>query len=238
MQQADFQKVVATFAREQGLAIGKDVLSWLWHHALWLKEHDFLVGKLSLEQIASDLICDSLILAPFIKEKAKLLDLGTGGGIPGLVLAIVTGCHAILLDSQKRKIRALQAFASGFDNLEFVWARGEVYTAEHRQSVDFVTMKGFSFSQGVEIGLPALKVGGTLFSLQSEAFEGAPFKAAIQLLGGSKSVEKVVSLPSGKKTRLIGIRKKARTPEKFPRPFSRIKKKPLPSLPADILRMC
>jgi 16S rRNA (guanine527-N7)-methyltransferase len=56
------------------------------------------------------------------------MDLGTGGGFPGIPLAILhSGTHFILVDSIRKKITAVQAVirSLGLTNAEAVWARAE-----------------------------------------------------------------------------------------------------------------
>lgn len=57
---------------------------------------------------------DSLVGVPFINEapQGDYLDMGTGGGFPGLPIAIVTGRKTVLADSVGKKIAALNRIIS------------------------------------------------------------------------------------------------------------------------------
>lgn len=54
---------------------------------------------------------DSLILTRFVSLRGSILDIGTGGGFPGIPLAITDSeLHVVLIDSIGKKIRACQSF--------------------------------------------------------------------------------------------------------------------------------
>ena len=56
---------------------------WEWNEKLNLTRH------LSLKQFVERDIIDSLTIEPFLESGERVLDVGTGGGVPGMVLAIV-----------------------------------------------------------------------------------------------------------------------------------------------------
>ncbi len=63
-----------------------------------------LVGRKTLEDPWRRHILDSAQLAPLLPETAaKIADLGSGAGLPGLVLAIMTGADVHLIESDQRK---------------------------------------------------------------------------------------------------------------------------------------
>lgn len=81
-------------------------------------------------QMISHHILDSLSVAPFVGHCQRLLDVGTGAGLPGLVLAICYPQHHFtLLDGNGKKIRFLvQAKHDlGITNIEPLQQRAENY---------------------------------------------------------------------------------------------------------------
>ena len=66
--------------------------------------HPNLVGKSTIENIWDSHVLDCLQLTKHItNKKSKILDLGTGAGLPGILLSI-TGCQRVLMvDSAKKK---------------------------------------------------------------------------------------------------------------------------------------
>ncbi len=70
-----------------------------------------LVSAGDIEQIWSRHIVDSLQLVPDLAVGAGFVDLGSGGGFPGLILAIATGQPATLIESDRRKASFLREAA-------------------------------------------------------------------------------------------------------------------------------
>ena len=63
-----------------------------------------LIGRGDSEQLWTRHVADSLRLRPFIPERTgRAIDLGSGAGFPGLVLAIATGIPVALVESDRRK---------------------------------------------------------------------------------------------------------------------------------------
>jgi len=70
----------------------------------------------------------------------KILDIGTGGGFPGIPLAIVyPECHFVLLDSIRKKLKVIEAISEEMEltNIETVHARAENYN----EKFDFITSR-------------------------------------------------------------------------------------------------
>ncbi|MXV45144.1 16S rRNA (guanine(527)-N(7))-methyltransferase RsmG [Saccharibacter sp. 17.LH.SD] len=67
-----------------------------------------LVSPRDIPHLWSRHIGDSLQLTSFIPEKAHIADLGSGGGFPGLILAIATGNPVTLIESDHRKCAFLR----------------------------------------------------------------------------------------------------------------------------------
>ncbi len=71
-----------------------------------------LVSKRDVPHLWDRHICDSLQLIPLMPAGVdRAFDLGSGGGFPGLVLAIATGCHFTLVESDQRKATFLREAA-------------------------------------------------------------------------------------------------------------------------------
>jgi len=70
----------------------------------------------------------------------KILDIGTGGGFPGIPLAIVyPECHFVLLDSIRKKLKVIEAISKEIElsNIETVHERAENYN----EKFDFITSR-------------------------------------------------------------------------------------------------
>ena len=164
----------------------------------------------------------------------RVIDVGTGAGFPGMVLAILTpDARFTLLDSLGKRVDFLKEVQTdlGLKNVTCVHARAEEFAAEHRQSFDFAVSRAVAnLSVLCELCLPLVKAGGYFLSMKSvesdEELESA--KKAIKTLGGQVERTADYQIPGTEVVhRVIFIKKIVETPKKYPRPFAKIKKNPL-----------
>lgn len=178
---------------------------------------------------------DSLAINKIIDlEKEKnLLDIGSGAGFPGLVIAImVPHLQVTLLDSNAKKCRFLLMVkeALNLKNVDIVCARSEDYALNNLESFSLVTARAVASLRILsELAIPFLKLKGHFIALKShiaDEFEDA--KPTIHLLGGVIETQKYYELPNAGGSRtLISIQKNKKTPSGYPRPYDKILKKPL-----------
>jgi hypothetical protein len=114
------------------------------------------------------------------------VDLGSGGGLPGLVLATLTNCNWFLVERSERRCRFLEWAARSlevFDRVSVVHSDAtEVGRRELRGSVTLVTARGFGPPGAtVECGAPLLVEGGHL--VVSEPPGGGPSRWPVGPLG-------------------------------------------------------
>lgn len=98
------------------------------------------------------------------RSPAAALDLGSGGGVPGLVLAAWwPGTRWVLLDAMARRTAFLDRVGPGIGNVTVVRERAEVYAASHRATVELVTARSFGPpAVTAECAAPLLRPGGLL----------------------------------------------------------------------------
>lgn len=88
-------------------------------------------------------LLDSLSVLPYVPQNARVLDVGTGAGLPGLIIAIARpDCQVTLLDSNSKKIRFLrQAIAElNISNADTTHVRVEAYTGQF----EVITSRAFA----------------------------------------------------------------------------------------------
>lgn len=74
-----------------------------------------LSGRKNLEEIMEKDILDSLLLVPFVRDSFQALDIGSGAGFPGIVLAIVfPSIRITLLESKLKAVRFLETLLQKF----------------------------------------------------------------------------------------------------------------------------
>ena len=181
---------------------------------------------------------DSVSIASEIPEGASLIDVGCGAGFPTLPLAIFRPDIKITaLDGTAKRIDYVRSTAAklGLSNVTAVAARAEEYSriAERREGFDIATARAVaSLPVLCEICLPFVKVGGKFIAMKASQglSEAEASKNAAKTCGGSIVEIKELSLIGDgepEKRVVITISKKSRTPDKYPRHYSQISKKPL-----------
>ena len=101
-----------------------------------------VISRKDIDNLYEHHVLHSLAIAQIIdfKEGSKIMDLGTGGGFPGIPLAIMfPACHFHLVDSIGKKIKVCMevAKALGLDNVTFRHCRAE----EEKGKFDFVVSR-------------------------------------------------------------------------------------------------
>jgi len=156
----------------------------------------------------------------------RLIDVGTGAGIPGIPLKIVfPDIKLVLLDSVAKKAAFLHHLNHklGLDNVEIVVGRAEevAHEAPYRESFDIVLSRGVApLATLVELTLPFCTIGGSFIAQKKGAIDQEISQAskAIGLLGGRLREVKRVNLEEfTDKRQLVIIDKVSPTPSLYPR---------------------
>ena len=121
------------------------------------------------EPIWRELIDDSASAAHLLPSGGRILDLGSGGGCPGIVLQIMRpDTHFTLLESNGRKCGFLRNVVDGLQlPTQVIQERSEVlaHQPNHREAYDLVTAKAVAaLPTLVELALPLLRLGGQLLA--------------------------------------------------------------------------
>lgn len=169
-----------------------------------------------------------------IPENAKIIDVGTGAGFPGLVLKLARpDIQMTFLDSTRKKLGFIESVLNecGVDG-EILHMRAEeaAQLTKYREKFDFATARAVAALPVLsEYCLPFVKQGGSFISMKSAESneEIGEAKKAIGILGGKIEEDIVFDLVENMPRRIIKIKKNSQTPTKYPRPSAQIAKKPL-----------
>lgn len=163
-----------------------------------------------------------------------LVDVGTGAGFPGLVVAILCpGCRVTLLDPLEKRLGFIREVVNELrlSNVTLLHLRGEDAgrEGELRESFDFATARAVAeLTVLSELCLPLVKVGGSFLAMKSvdsdaEAMEAKPL---LGQLGGRLGQSWDYTIPGTEVVhRVWPVAKVSPTPAAFPRRWSKIKKK-------------
>jgi 16S rRNA (guanine527-N7)-methyltransferase len=172
---------------------------------------------------AEPLVQDSLVLLDHLGTAASLVDVGSGGGLPGLPLKIMRPELAVTLieaDQAKAAFLVQACAALGLREVEVVAQRAEDAGRDpgYREAFDVVVARALArLPVLVELCLPFVRVGGRLLAQKTETDDVARAGRAIELLGGS--LERVVEAPSTLRRQgtVVIVAKVRPTPDAYPR---------------------
>lgn len=174
---------------------------------------------------------DSLTIVPVVQDElssgsGRLIDVGSGAGLPGLAVAIaLPWLDVVLLEATAKKVRFLEHAlgALGARNARALYGRAESLArqAEHREAYDVAVARAVgSTATLVELLTPFLKVGGMAVLMKTHAALDAELDQAADAL------EKLLAdVEAVRETQVAGldnhalllIRKHGPTPAEYPR---------------------
>ena len=226
----DERQELISGVRELGLCITEEQASALLNYleTLDITNRSFNLTRIPRNDYVSLHLLDSLTaLKTFSATPGlRILDIGTGGGFPGVPLAaLIPDAHITLLDSTAKKVRfaAETAASCGLKNCTGIHARAEALARDlkHRERYDIVVSRAVAaFGTLIELMLPLVRVGGKAIALKGAKFEEELSGATelVHQLGGSAPNVQTVRLPGSEIDRYLLVVEKAKpTPGAFPR---------------------
>ena len=193
-----------------------------------------VISRKDIDNLYEHHVLHSMAIAKTIKfvSGTRLADVGTGGGFPGVPLAV---CYPdkefVLMDSLQKRVKIVRELCDeiGLRNVTVIHGRAEELARkkEYRENFDLCVSRAVANMQVLsEYCLPFVKPGGYFI-----AYKGADCEAeisdasrAIRILGGDKP--QIRELPQLDHS-LVVVRKKESTPAAYPRKAGTPAKKPL-----------
>lgn len=199
-----------------------------------------VIGARTLDEVIDEHVLDSLSCLLFepLGGLASIVDVGSGGGLPGLPLGIaLKSVDLALVESTSKKVEFLREAAEdlGLANFRILDLRAEEVggNVEYRESFDAATARALApMDVLLEYCLPLVSVGGHVIAMKGrvEEEELERGESAAKILGGREAqVIRVPRLPEfeEKQRHLVVVEKVSPTPEGYPRRIGTPSKKPL-----------
>lgn len=169
---------------------------------------------------------DSITIEKYLKKGAKVIDVGTGAGFPGVPLGIIReDLNITLMDSLNKRINFLDEVirVNKLSNIDTVHSRAEELSrdSDFRAKYDVVTSRAVaSLNVLLEYMIPFAKVGGYCVCMKGsnidEELENS--KKALEVLNAKIEKIDTFKLPGNEYGRnIIVIKKIGETPKKYPR---------------------
>lgn len=173
---------------------------------LWNEKINLTAVKTDRDVVITHFL-DSLTPAPFIKKNAKLLDIGSGAGFPGVPLKIVRpDLEVTLLDSSQKKVSFLKELIRkcGLEGIQAVSGRAEDGGNGLKRSwFDCVIMRAIgSIPYVLNLSLPYITREGEIIVMRGKAWAEGLNEAGIEERFKLKE-KKSLTLPLGGQERMI-----------------------------------
>ncbi len=226
-------------AEKIGITLNDLALSRLDRYAEMLVETNKTLNLTAItepDEILYKHFIDSLSLLSVIdiKPDAKVIDVGTGAGFPGVVLLIARpDINITLMDSTNKRLNFIAEVLSELKlKAEILHSRAELAgrDSKYREQYDVVTARAVANMNTLsEYCLPFVKVGGVFAPMKAakadEEIEDAA--NAVKLLGGRIKEVKHLNINNCGERCIIITEKISQTSAKYPRASAQISKKPL-----------
>ena len=195
-----------------------------------------LTAARDLEELRVRHLEDSLQLLrlPEVGSAKRLLDLGSGGGFPGIPLAIgLPGAQVTLMDATQKKVKAVQEFIEGLGlaNAQAVAGRAEDLAKDPkwRQKFDVVVARALApLPSLIEYAAPFTKSGGHIVAFKGPGYEAELEASKIALRNlCTRHIRTEDYRMREQLFHLVLFQVTARVPSKYPRGNGLVRKQPL-----------
>jgi len=195
-----------------------------------------LTGITEPEEVITKHFIDSLTVLDKINKNARIIDVGTGAGFPGIPIKIVfPETKVVLLDSLNKRVKFLNEIIEKLElkDIETIHGRAEEYgrNKKHREKYDIAIARAVApLNVLLEYLMPFAKVNGKCLCMKGSSSEEEieNSKNAIKVLGGELIKTEDFCIPNTDIVRrIVQVNKIKETNNKYPRKAGTPSKEPL-----------
>ena len=238
----NFEKMLFEEAKKNSIVLDNDQINKFIKYKELLKEWNNKINLTAItedKQILMKHFIDSLEVVKYINKNSTVIDVGTGAGFPGIVIAIYFkgDIKITLIDALNKRIDFLEEVIKELNllNIEIVHARAEEFgqKEKYRESYDYALSRAVApLNILLEFDIPFIKVGGKCLLLKGTKLneEIQESNKALEVLNSKiTNIYKYNYILDGEKynRNIVEITKEKETPNKYPRNYGKIKKSPL-----------
>ena len=234
----EFKKTFEEEAKNNNITVNNEEIVNFYKYMIGILEWNNKVNVTAITEEKLFIVkhfIDSLLINHYLEGTKSIIDIGTGGGFPGIPLKILNKDKKFtLIDAVNKKLNVIRDLAEkiGLENLEVIHARAEELASkqEYRERYDIATTRAVSnLSTILEYMLPFVKVGGMAICMKGPNYKEELNEAqnAIKILGGKLEFIETINLEGEMERNILVIKKVKNTPNKYPRKQGKPLKEPI-----------
>ncbi len=176
----EWKNIVEKGSKKFGIEINPDMVQQLSNHCIellkWNKKMNLTAIKDPMD-VAVKHVIDSIVPSQFISNKSHVLDIGAGGGFPGIPVKIMKpDIHLTMVDASRKKVSFLKHVIRflKFENADAFHVRAESLIDEvnYLNHFDVIISRAFSdLKMFITLALPLLKKDGMLIAMKGSDFD-------------------------------------------------------------------
>lgn len=229
MQKEEFENQIKEYAKEIDILLNQEQINQFYLYMQILLEWNEKINLTAItkpEEIILKHFVDSITIAKYLKSNAKIIDVGTGAGFPGIPIKIIReDIQVTLLDSLNKRINFLNEIIEKLELVQIQTIHNRAEEAgkskKYRENFDIATSRAVAnLSTLAEYLLPFVKQGGQVIAMKGATIEEEleASQKAIKVLGGKIKKIDTFCLPKSDIDRnVIILQKEKTTPAKYPR---------------------
>lgn len=181
-----------------------------------------LIGPREGPRLLERHVLESAALYPFVSGRDRVIDVGSGAGLPGLVLAVLLDRGLVMLEAEGRRANFLREARGVLDiGVTVVQGRAEelARAPDQRETYDAAVSRALAPPPvALELMLPFVRLGGHAVIAAGRSVDRDAAGVAARLLGGAEPQMKKLQVPGLEQERwAMIVEKREATSERYPR---------------------